>query len=366
MNARLFRVQLAAVIRKEVLQTIRDRRVMFMLVVAPLLQLVVFSFAVDFEVDRVPTAIVDLDRTPESRELARRLVADTTLLRVADVADPEEANRMLDESTIAAAVILPRGLAADLARGRAAEVQVLLDGTDPNRGAVASAAVARYAATVGGAAPAIALSPRILYNPAMKTPPFMIPGVMALLLLVITTIVAAMGLAREKESGTLEQVAVTPIPSTVLLLGKILPFAAIGLFVVGIALTTGSWLFDLPLRGSLGLAFFATALYLLTTLGVGLLVSTISRNQQQAFLGGFLAAIPAILLSGALTPVRAMPAWLQMLTLVNPVRHYVDVLRSTLLRGATAADLWPELLALAVFGIGIFAAAAASFRKRLA
>lgn len=366
MKLHLHRVQLLAVIRKEVLQTVRDRRVMFMLIGAPLLQLIVFGFAVDLEVDRVPTAIVDLDRSPESRELARRLVADRTLLHVADAADPAEADRLLDEGEIAAALVLPRDLGETLARGRPAEVQVLLDGTDPNRATVAAAAVARYAATVGGGTPAVSLSPRILYNPAMKTPPFMIPGVMAMLLLIVTTIVTAMGLSREKESGTLEQVLVTPIPPAVLLLGKIAPFAAIGLFDVALALAAGAWIFDLPIRGSLALVFGVTVLYLMTTLGVGLLVSGISKNQQQSFLGGFLFAIPAILLSGAMTPVRAMPGWLQAVTLANPLRHYVDALRATLLRGAGVADLWPQLLALAAFGMVIFTLATLGFRKRMA
>jgi ABC-2 type transport system permease protein len=366
MNAHRLRVQLFAVIRKEVLQTVRDRRVMFMLIVAPLLQLIAFGYAVNLEVDRVPTAVVDLDRTPESRELARRLAADGTLLRVADAADPAEANRLLDDGDIAAALVLPRDLGADLARGRPVEVQVLLDGTDPNRATVAAAAVARYAAAVGGGVPAVSVAPRILYNPAMKTPPFMIPGVMSLLLIIVTTVVSAMGLSREKESGTLEQVLVTPIPPAVLLLGKIAPFAAIGLFDIGLALTAGSWIFGLPIRGSLALVFGATLLYLLTTLGLGLLVSALSKTQQQSFLGGFLFVIPAILLSGAMTPVRAMPGWLQAVTLVNPVRHFVDVLRAVLLRGAGAADLWPQLLALGAFGIVIFALATLGFHKRMA
>jgi ABC-2 type transport system permease protein len=363
MNARLFRVRLAAVIRKEVLQTIRDKRVMALLVAAPLLQLVVFGYAVDLQVDRVPTAIVDLDRTAESRALTRRLLADGTLRHAADAPDPAAADRLLDTGEVAAALVIPRGFAADRARGRTAEVQVLLDGTDPNRGTVASAAVARFAAATRADAPPVRLVPKILYNPEMKTPPFMIPGVMALLLLVITTIIAAMGLAREKESGTLEQVLVTPISPAVLLLGKIAPFAVIGLFDAALALAAGSWVFDLPLRGSLALVFGATLLYLLTTLGTGLLVSTLSKSQQQAFLGGFLVAMPAILLSGALTPIRAMPGWLQVVTLVNPLRHYVDLLRAVLLRGAGAREVVPELFALAAFGAAIFALATRSFRK---
>jgi ABC-2 type transport system permease protein len=373
------RVQLAAVFRKEVRQTVRDRRIMFMLVVAPLVQTVVLGFAVNFDVDRVPTVVVDRDGTPESRLHARRLLADRTLLRAGAAQSAAEAEGELDRGRAAAAVILPRGLAADLAAGRAARVQVILDGTDVNRATVAGGAVARYFGEVGeglarerlvgrGAAPPaqVVAIPRLAFNPGLETAPYIVPGISAMLLLIVTTIVTAMGLSREREMGTLEQVLVTPIRPVLLLVGKMGPFVVIGLVDVALLLAAGTWLFGVPLGGNLWVVLAGTLLYLLTTLGVGLLISTLSTSQQQSFLGGFLFTMPAILLSGVMTPLRAMPGWLLVITYLNPVRFYVEVMRTTLLRGAGFAELWPQLLALAILGGGILAAAVARFRERVA
>jgi ABC-2 type transport system permease protein len=374
------RVQLFAVIRKETLQTVRDKRMMFLLLLAPALQLVVFGYAVDFGVDRVPTVIVDQDGSAASREHARRLVADQTLLRVADATDPAAADRALERGEAAAALVFPKGLSRDLDRGEPAEVQVIIDGTDPNRATVAVAAASAYFAEAGlelareraalqPGAPRpgdLRLAPRIWYNPTLDSPPFMIPGVLALLLVVVTTIVAAMGLAREREMGTLEQVLVTPIHPGLLLVGKLLPFVVIGLVDVGLGLAVGAWIFEVPLRGNLGLVMTATVLYLMTTIGTGLLISTVSRTQQQSFLGGFLFAMPALLLSGVMTPIRGMPEWLQAITLLNPVRYYVEIMRSCLLKGTGLAELWPQLLALLVFGLALMVTATLRFHKRTA
>ncbi|HEY6005894.1 MAG TPA: ABC transporter permease [Anaeromyxobacter sp.] len=372
-------VQLAAVFRKEVRQTIRDRRIMFLLIVAPLIQTIILGAAVNFDVDRVPTVVVDRDGTSESRLHARRMLADGTLLRSGTARSAPEAEREIDDGRAAAAVILPPRLEADLAAGRSAEVQVVLDGTDPNRATVASGAVSRYFGEVGeslarerllglGAlAPAqIEAVPRIAYNPALKTPPYMIPGIAAMLLLVVTTIVTAMGLAREREMGTLEQVLVTPIRPLFLLVGKMAPFVVIGLVDIALLLAAGTWLFDVPIRGPLPVLLVGTLLYLMTTLGMGLLISTVSSTQQQSFLGGFLFILPAMLLSGIMTPIRAMPDWLQVVTRVNPLRYYAEVMRTTLLRGGGFGDVWPELLALLVLGGAILATATLRFHKRLA
>jgi len=373
------RVQLAAIFRKEVRQTIRDRRIMFLLVVAPLIQTVIFGFAVDFDVDRVPTVVVDRDGTAESRLHARRLLADGTLLRAGTARSAAEAEGEIDAGRAAAAVILPRRLGADLAAGRAAEVQVVLDGTDPNRATVAGAAASRYFGEVGETiarerllargmrAPVrIDVVPRIAFNPALRTPPYMVPGIAAMLLLIVTTIVTAMGLSREREMGTLEQVLVTPIRPVLLLVGKMAPFVVIGLVDVALLMAAGTWLFGVPLGGTLPVVLLGTLLYLMTTLGVGLLISTLSMNQQQAFLGGFLFVLPAILLSGVVTPIRAMPGWLRAITWLNPVRYYAEVMRTTLLRGGGFADLWPQLLALTVLGAVILVAATRRFRERIA
>jgi ABC-2 type transport system permease protein len=371
------RLQLAAVIRKEVRQTVRDRRVMFLLMVAPMIQTVVFGFAVDFDVDRVPTVVVDLDRSAESREHARRLLADGTLRRVGEAGSPVEAERAIDAGRASVALILPRGLGADLAAGRPAEVQVVLDGSDPNRATVAGGAVARYFGEVGaalvrtrlvqrgGTVPDVRLSPRLSFNPSLRTPPFMVPGIAGMLLIIVTTITSAMGLAREREMGTLEQVMVTPIRPLWLLVGKMIPYVVIGIVDVMLLVGVGSWLFDIPIRGAPVVLLTGTVLYLFSTLGAGLLISAMSSTQQQAFLGGFLFAMPAILLSGVMTPIRAMPGWLQPLTLLNPVRWFVEVMRGVMLRGAGFADLWAQLLALLVIGAAILAFATTRFHKQL-
>jgi ABC-2 type transport system permease protein len=371
------RVQLAAVFRKEVRQTVRDRRIMFMLIVAPLVQTVLFGFAVDYDVDRVPTVVVDRDRTATSREHTRRLLADGTLLRAGTAGSAAEADRAMDDGRAAAALMLPPRLEADLAAGRPARVQVLLDGSDPNRATVAAGAASRYFGELGerlarermaarGAAPAqLEVVPRLAFNPGLKTPPYMVPGIAAMLLLIVTTIVTAMGLSREREMGTLEQVLVTPIRPVLLLVGKMAPYVVIGLVDVALLMAAGTWLFGVPLRGALPVVLVGTLLYLMTTLGVGLLISTVSTTQQQSFLGGFLFVMPAILLSGVVTPIRAMPGWLQAVTYVNPVRYFADVMRTTLMRGAGFGELWPQLLALAVLGGGVLVAATLRFHERL-
>jgi ABC-2 type transport system permease protein len=372
-------VQLRAVIRKEVRQTLRDRRVMFLLVAAPLIQTVLFGYAVNLDVDRVPTAVADGDHTAASRDHLRRLLADGTLQRSEAVASAAEADARLDAGDAAAAIVIPRGLGRDLAAGRSAEIQVLLDGTDPNRSTVVGAAASRYFGEVAeslardriarsGVTPPgqVTVTPRLLYNPGLKTPPFLIPGILAMLLIVVTTIVTAMGLAREREMGTLEQVLVTPIRPVWLLLGKMLPYVGIGFLDVLLVNAAAGPLFDVPMRGSLPALALGTFLYLCSTLAVGLLVSTLSQNQQQAFLGGFLFALPAILLSGVMTPVRSMPEWLQWVTVANPCRWYAELARSVLLKSAGFADLWRQLVALAVFGAALLALSVARFRSRVA
>jgi ABC-2 type transport system permease protein len=369
--------QYRAVVRKETLQTLHDRRIMFMLIAAPLIQTVLFGFAVDFDVDRVPTSVADLDRTAASREHVRRLLADGTLRHAGQVGSGDEADRRLDDDAAAAAVIIPPGFAADLAAGRTARAQVLVDGTNPVRSAAAASAaggyfgraaqeLARARAGSRGAPPGeVRVTPRVLYNPRLKTAQFTVPGILGMLLVVVTTIVTAMGLAREREIGTLEQVLVTPIRPFVLLAGKMTPFVAIGLFDVLLVLVAMTWVFDVPVRGPLPVLAAGTLLYLCSTLGVGLLISTVSSTQQQGFLGGFLFVLPAALLSGILTPVASMPAWLQPITWLNPLRFFADLVRGVLLRGAGLADLAVQLVALALFGAGTLGLATVRFRRQL-
>jgi ABC-2 type transport system permease protein len=374
-----FLVQLRAVLVKEIRQTLQDRRVLFLLTIAPFLQLLMFGYAIDLDVDRVPTVIVDQDDTSTSRELTRRLLADGTLLDVGHVDSVAEADRVLERGDAAVALVFPPGFGRDLLRGTGASVQVMLDGTDPNRSGVAGGAAARFfgdralelsrarlqAAGVR-AVPQVTVRPRLLFNPRLSTAVFMVPGIAGMLLLIITTIVTSMGLAREKEMGTLEQVRVTPIPSTVLMVGKVLPFVVIGLFDVTLAITAGAWLFGLPIHGSLLVFYFLTTLYLLSTVGMGLFISTMAGTQQQAYLGGFMFVMPAMQLSGTITPIHAMPRWLQPVTYVNPLRFYMEGNRAILLKNAGVADLKWQILALTIYGLGIVALASLRFRKRAA
>ncbi len=372
---------LLAVMRKELRQTFRDRRMAAMLVVAPVLQLTLLGYAVDLDVDNIPTAVCDLDHTPESRALVRGLLADGTLRYQLETRDPD---RAMEEGLVQAAVVLPRGLSHDLKAGRPAQVQILVDGTDSVRAQVAmdaalsffqqrglemaSARLQRVAALKGASLsiPSISVEPRIMYNPRMASPIYMVPGVAAIVLLVITTVVTAMGIAREKEVGTIEQLMVTPIRPIVLLLGKILPFAMIGLLTGGLVISIGTNLFGVPVRGPLAVILAGTLLYLMSTLGTGVFISTMSANQQQAILGSFFFLLPAILLSGFMNPIESMPAWIQPITYLNPVRYYMEILRACMLKGAGFADLKIQLIALAGFGVGILGLAAVRFRKRLA
>jgi ABC-2 type transport system permease protein len=369
-------VQLKAVILKEIRQTARDKRLMAMLVFAPVMQLIVFGFVVNFDIDHVPTVIVDHDDTSTSRTHIRRMLADGTLREVARLEDEAEAEVMLEDGQANVVVIIPPGFGRDLGRGEAARVQVIIDGTNPNKSQVAASAVQRYfinaaveqvSALNGGVAPgpSVRLAPRIFYNPELDTSTYMVPGIFAMLLVIITTIVTSMGLAREREVGTLEQIQVTPLSPAVVILGKLIPFAVIGLIVLTLGLTTATWIFDVPVRGSLLFLYGATALYLLNTLGVGLLISTVSRSQQQAFMAGFSLVMPAIMLSGVMSPILAMPEWLRPVTLINPVRYYGEVIRAVLLKGATPGDLWFQITALTVIGLTLIGLASWRFRKTM-
>jgi ABC-2 type transport system permease protein len=373
-----------AVMVKELRQAFRDKRTAMLLLVAPVIQVGLLGYAVDFDVDRVPTVVCDHDRSQTSRELTAGLTSGTTFEVVAELDSDEEAGAWLVDGRAAVVLTLPRGLGRDLARGRPVAVQIVLDGSEPNRGQIAGAAASQYfagralelarvrlaalQAAQGASAPLprLTLAPRFLYNPSQKSAIFMVPGVMAMVLLVVTSIVTAMGLARERELGTIEQLMVTPIHPAVLMAGKCLPFALVGLVDAAVLLVVGNLLFDVPLRGHLGVAMLGAGVYLLSTLGTGIFVSTLGRTQQQVVLGAFFFIMPAILLSGFATPIENMPAWLQPITYLNPVRYFVEIIRAVLLKGAGLAELGTQFLALSAFGIAILGASALRFRKTLA
>lgn len=374
---------LGTTMKKELRQTFRDKRIVLMLTGIPLIQLIFLGFAVNLEVEDVRTVVADEDHSPESRAFLDGLTAGDAFLKVGGVRSADAAQELVAAGEAKIALVVPVGFGRDLAHGRPTAVQVLVDGSDSNTATIAASAVTTYAlqramantrgrleALAGQSGAAISVSttrvePRILYNPTLASRIYFVPGVAASLLLLVTMIVTAMGLAREKEGGTLEQVLVTPLSTTTLILGKTLPYAVIGLFDLAIVVTAGAWIFDVPVRGSLPLLFFGGSLYLLTTLGMGLLMSAIARTQQQAFMGAFFFVMPAILLSGFVTPVENMPAWLQPLTNFDPMRHFVEIMRAVLLKDASLAEMGSQLVALAGIGLTVFSVSAAMLKRRL-
>jgi ABC-2 type transport system permease protein len=377
LRARLtaFRVRLLGLVAKELRQTVRDKRMIGILMIAPMIQLLVLGHAVNLDVDHVPILIADEDRTAESRDFLNGLTAGDAFRRAGEVENAAAALDAISVGRVPLAAVLPRGFAADLAAGRTAQVQLLVDGGDSNRAIVAQNAAQGYvlrraqemlAQRLGRAPGRVRVEPRVLYNPSMNSRVFFVPGVAATLLLVVTLVVTAMGFAREKESGTLEQIMVTPLGGTTLFLGKTLPYALIGMVDLGLVLGVGTWVFGVPLRGPLGVVFLGGSLYLMTLLGGGLLLGALARTQQQSLVAAFFLIMPAILLSGFASPIENMPGWLQPWTLLNPVRHMVEVMRAVLLRGAGLADVAPQLVALGGLGLAVFTSSAVVLRRRLA
>jgi ABC-2 type transport system permease protein len=369
-----FLLSLWNVMRKELVQVLRDRRMLATMLVAPVIQLVIFGYALDLDVDHIPTVVCDQDRTPASRDLVEAFFAEGTFKRSATVDDPEDTHRALESGVAAAAFIIPRGFATRRARDDAPEVQVLADGTDALRAQVAINAAGQFLRLhgVGGEAVATApaeappLVPRIRYNQRLKSPIYMLPGVIASLLINVTAIVMAMGLSRERERGTLEQILVTPIRPSILLAGKCLPYVAFGFIDTLAVLLIGSMVFDLPLAGSFGVVALGAFLFLFSSLGIGIFIASVSASQQQAMLGAIAFMLPAMLLSGFMSPIASMPSWMQPFTMLNPMRHFIEILRACLLKGAGVRDLAPQLLALTLLGAGILTLSVLRFRKRLA
>lgn len=369
-----------AIVLKELRQVFRDPRMRFVLFAVPIVQVLVFTYAATTDVRHVATAVLDRDRSAVSRELVARFERSGYFDVVAWPTSDAEARALLDAGRARALLELPPGLERDAAAGRTPAVMLAADGTDANAAAliasyasrIAGAYVAERAATdaarLGRPRPALplVLEARAWYNPNLESRPFYVPGVLVMLITVITLNLTAMAIVREREIGTLEQLLVTPLRPLELILGKTVPFALIGLIDAAIVLAIATWWFEVPLRGSLALFFAAVATYLATTLAGGLLISTISRTQQQAMMGALFFAFPAILLSGFMFPLENMPAPVQALTYLNPLRYMMAIMRGLFLKGADLGALWPSFAALAALGALLVAAGVWRFRKTLA
>jgi ABC-2 type transport system permease protein len=362
---------LLKVVAKEFLQLRRDRRMIGILVIAPIIQLVVFGFAANLDVTNVRLFLVDADRTAASRDLAERFVRSGYFELVGAGERAEDAEPWLIRGTTDVALIVPRGYGEARQARRPAPVQLLADGADATAANVGLNYAARIALAAGASArardgAAISIEPRVWYNPEMRSRWFYLPAILAMVLMMVTMISPSMAVVREKEIGTLEQLIVTPVRSGQLIVGKLLPFALIGLLDLLVVTAITVFFFGVPLRGSLGVLVLLSLPMLVTLLGLGLFVSTVVNNQQQAMLSSmFLLMIPFIYLSGLMFPIENMPPAIQAITWAIPLRYYVPVIRGVFLKGAGLDVLWPEGLILCGFAVGIVTLASLRFRKRL-
>ncbi len=366
---------------KEFIQILRDPRMMGVILLMPIVQALVFGYAVTTDVRNVPTAVYDLDNSVESREIVSRFLGSGYFLDVARVTGDRDAQRLVDDGTARVVLRINHGFGSDLRAGRTAALQLILDGTDSNTAGVvlnyAGAIAARYndrvlatrlAATGGPMSTSAGAKTvtRAWFNPNLESRNFYVPGVIALIVTLITLMLSSMAVVREKEIGTIEQIMVTPIKQTEFILGKTLPFALIAyLDVVLIAGISVFW-FDVPIRGSLPLLFVATTLFLMNTIGMGLLISTVSRTQQQAMMSAFFYYFPAVLLSGFMFPIANMPLVVQGLTYFNPLRYFLVIIRGVFLKGVGPEVLWTQMAALALLGTASLFVASRKFRKTLA
>lgn len=372
--------RLRVMLMKEFLELRRDRWAMFRLVVPLLVQLFAFGYAATFTVSHVSTAILDLDQSSLSRALISHFTA-TSIFDVVDVAtDQREITRDLNEGTAALAIVIHSGFAADFNNGREAPLQVIVDGTNSNTALIAlgyasqivsifeSDETTRVLPASVGAAPGtvtLSLEDQPWFNPGLNDRWFFIPGIIGTLVLVQIVGLTAFAVVREREVGTLEQILVSPISSFEFILGKTIPFFLIGLADVALIGVVGVVWFGVPFIGNPFLMLLGASLFLLGVLGLGLLLSTFSRTQQQAFALNFFLLNPFFILSGFAFPIAAMPPFLQWFTYLNPLRYFLVVIRALFLKGIGFSDLWPDFLAMFLLGAGALAISMMRFSKSL-
>ena len=366
---------------KEFIQVFRDKRTRFVLFGPPIIQMLVFGYAATYEIRHVPTVVLDLDHTFESRELIARFSATPYFDVQQHLYDRRQIADLLDRGKATLALHIHPGFAEELRKGQTAPLQIIVDGTNSNTALIATGyanqiaqgfaadyqrdRMGRMSPTLVGRVPQIQLDARPWYNESFTSRWFFVPGVIGSLTLVLVTTLTAFAVVREREIGTLEQIMVTPIRPSEFILGKTLPFFLIGLLDVGLIATVGTLWFRVPFRGSVLVLLAGTVVFLLCMLGVGLFISTVSATQQQAMVTSFFFIMPAITFSGFGFPISTMPQWLQTLTYLDPLRYFLIVLRGVYLKGVGMDILWPQMVAMLVLGVGLLTISVFRFHKAL-
>ncbi|HEY0995470.1 MAG TPA: ABC transporter permease [Gemmatimonadaceae bacterium] len=363
------------VVRKEFRQVFRDPRMSRVIFITPVMQLMLFGYAVSTDVRNVTTFVVDQDASASSRALLDAFTASGYFRITGRSSRPADLVRALDRGDAIAGIEIPRGFARSLRDGSGAQVQLLLDGTNSNTAAVAGGYAERIVAGFGArlvaamqvpGLPEVDLRERAWFNPDLSSRAYNVPAVIGAIMLLVALLLTSLAIVREREIGTLEQLRVSPLTAGELIAGKTIPFALIGLAdMIVVTLAAVLW-FRVPLAGNPLLLLLASILFLLTALGLGLLISTLASTQQEAFMVSFLAYMPSILLSGFMFPVSSMPALFQWLTLGNPLRHFLEIVRGIFLKGVGLGVLWPQFLALTVMGAALLTVATLRFRRTTA
>jgi len=365
---------------KELQQFRRDRAAKFRLLIPTLVQLFIFGYAATFEVYHVQTIVLDLDHSQESRDLISHFAGSPRFQIVGTARNPSDVRRAIDRADAVVAIVIQAGFSENLRKGLSAPAQVVVDGTNSNTALIALSyvgeIVANFAEDMGqdlsrrtraGAPPppTVTLEARPWYNVDFNSRWFFVPGVIATLTLIMIVNLTSFAVVREREVGTLEQIMVTPIRPLEFILGKTIPYFLIGLVLTVVIAAVGTLWFQIPFRGNPLVLLLGTSLYLLSVLGLGLLISTVCRTQQQAFATNFFIINPAFILSGFSFPIASMPDFMQWLSFINPMTYYLIVIRGTFLKGVGLSVLWPQMLALAALGVTLLALSVLRFHKSL-
>jgi len=369
--------RMATIAWKEVRHIVRDWRTMVVMFLIPIVQLFLLGYAATTDVEHIRTAVLDGDRSPESRELLRSYEASGYFSLVRYVESEQELAEMMDRGDVRAGVLVPAGYGRRILAGEKAQVAFVIDGSDPNVANAVFAASQQVGQAYSlrlmerrlGISPeelmALEVRPRVWYNPEMKSVNFMIPGLMAMIMYLLTTMLTALAVVREREQGTVEQLMVTPIRPAELIVGKVLPYVAVAFFDMLEVLAIGTLWFKVPVHGSIGLLLGLSFVFLLSSLGIGIFISSVANTQQEAMLLVWLTLLPSIFLAGFFFPIEAMPPALQGISYLIPLRYMLVIMRGIILKGVGLNLLVPHVIPLLIFGVFIMGAAAMRFRKRL-
>ena len=365
---------------KELIQTLRDKQMRITLIVPPILQLIVFGYAANMDVKHIRTAIRDLDQSVESRDLVERFRSSKYFDIVSFPDTPKEVKDLINQGVVTVSIEIPTDFSRKLKKGDTTTVQIILDGSESNTALIAlgyanqilsefstQVLIKRLnqAGMIGFEEAGVELRNRTWFNPNFESRIFYVPGVIASIAFLIPIILTSQAIVREREIGTLEQIMVTPIRSWELMLGKTLPFALFGLFDVIMIAAIGVFWFEVPLRGNPLVLLLGAALFLMSSVAIGLFISTICSTQQQAQISTFFFAMPAFTLSGFAFPIENMPEWIQYLTYANPLRYFLVIIRGVFLKGNGLDILWPQMLALGILGTFMIVLSSLRFQKRL-